>query len=75
MNDNPSTFIGWMDGWMDECMHGWMVGWMNACMHACMHAFMGEIFHIKDNIFVKSSFKKKQQKIPHTELLLLGLII
>ena len=44
-------------------------------MHACMHAFMGEIFHIKDNIFVKSSFKKKQQKIPHTELLLLGLII
>lgn len=29
-----------------------------------MHAFMGEIFHIKYNIFVKYSFKKKQQKIP-----------
>ena len=52
-------------------MDGWIDGWMNACMHA----FMGEIFHIKDNIFVKSSLKKKQQKIPHTEFLLLGLII
>ncbi len=31
----------WMDGcmhaWMDECMHGWMNEWMNKCMHEWMN--------------------------------------